>query len=98
MQSLHTKVIIDMDMILTRWLDMANMVYPPVVSVAHLTSHGCISICWPDSVIITREGRMRLNPIAIHTLNHPKKKVVLAREFEISPVNQPEGQEIAPWA
>jgi hypothetical protein len=37
--------------------------------------------------MITGAGRMRLHSITIHALNHPEKKVVLAREFEISPVN-----------
>jgi hypothetical protein len=41
-------------------------------------------------LLIFTEGAVRLLSITILALNHPKKKIILAREFEVPSINKAE--------
>ncbi|KAL8117186.1 hypothetical protein AgCh_015187 [Apium graveolens] len=46
--------------------------------------------------IISRIDRTRFSSITISALNHPKEKIVFTRELKVTPVDQTDGQEVAP--
>ena len=68
------------------------MVSPPrITTTAYLTGHQCTAIYRPGRMMIFGAGRMGLDSITVHALDHPEKEVVLVGEFKGSPVNQTEG-------
>lgn len=71
---------------------------PKIATTAYLTGHQRIAIYRPGRMMIFRVGRVGLESITVHALDHPEKEVVLVGESKVSPVNQTEGQEIAPRA
>jgi hypothetical protein len=42
------------------------------------------------------KGRMRFHSVTVQALNHPEEEKILARELNVSLVNQTRGYEIAP--
>lgn len=68
------------------------MVSPPkITTAAYLAGRQCIAIYRPGRMMIFRVGRMGLESITVHALDHPEKEVVLVGESKVSPVNQTEG-------